>query len=139
MAAMRCLLKRYAPLFYRHRPRVVTAEYNIRNGTRQLNKFGSRQNVDGRISTGSRQVSSTAAATSASGDNEYDFVVVGAGSAGCTIANRLVLSDDKTVRVMVTEAGKEADQSWKVRMPAGMSLCLRNKQVDWCYETSPQV
>ena len=82
MAAMRCSLKRYAPFFYLHRQRVVTAEYNFCVGTRQLNEFGSRQNVDGRISTGSRHLSSTAAATNASG---YDYVVVGAGSTGCIL------------------------------------------------------
>ena len=76
--------------------------------------------------------------SSVSDDVEYDYVVVGAGSAGCVVANRLVLSDNKT-RVLVTEAGPASDTSWKVRMPSGIGFCIGNKEFDWCYETVPQV
>ena len=69
---------------------------------------------------------------------EYDYVVVGAGSAGCTVANRLVLNDSKT-RVLVTEAGPAADQSWKIRMPLSWPYCSNDAKIDWCYMTTPQV
>jgi len=65
-------------------------------------------------------------------------MVVGAGSAGCVVANRLVLNDNKN-RVLVTDAGSAYDNSWRVRMPSGIGFCIGNKRFDWCYETEPQV
>ncbi|MEM6412321.1 MAG: lycopene cyclase family protein, partial [Pseudomonadota bacterium] len=47
----------------------------------------------------------------------FDYVIVGAGSAGCTLANRL--SADPSVRVCLIEAGKK-DSSFLIRMPAGV-------------------
>jgi len=82
-----------------------------------------------------RRLLSTSAATSV---DEYDYVVVGAGSAGCTVSNRLVLGDTKA-RVLVTEAGPAADQSWRVRTPGTLLSCVSNPEIDWNYQTVPQV
>jgi len=129
----RRVLKRTA-VFYDRQQLFITKGYDARRLS-LFSHLANRTLFNGSPSTNSRQLTSVAAA---SGD-EYDYVVVGAGSAGCTIANRLVLSDNK-IKVLVTEAGAAtADQSWRVRMPAGMLLCIGNKRVDWCYETSPQV
>src|SRR6185369_8069134 len=65
---------------------------------------------------------------------EYDFVIVGAGSAGCVLANRL--SDDPNVRVLLLEAGP-ADTRREVSIPAAW-VSLFKSEIDWNYETAPQ-
>ena len=64
----------------------------------------------------------------------YDYIIVGAGSAGCVLANRL--SADPTVRVLLLEAGGR-DDSFLIRMPAGIGR-LATADVNWLYETQPQ-
>jgi len=134
MAAMqRRVLKRAAVLCDRQQL-FITKGYDARRLS-LFSHLANRKLFNGSPSTNSRQLTSAAAA---SGD-EYDYVVVGAGSAGCTIANRLALSDNK-IKVLVTEAGAATDdQSWRVRMPGGIAYSIGNKRFDWCYETSPQV
>ena len=65
---------------------------------------------------------------------EYDFVIVGAGSAGCVLASRL--SDDSNVRVLLLEAGP-ADTRREVSIPAAW-VSLFKSEIDWNYETAPQ-
>ena len=64
----------------------------------------------------------------------HDYVIVGAGSAGCVLANRL--SADPTTRVLLLEAGPR-DRAKEIRIPAAFSKLFKSK-FDWGYETTPQ-
>ncbi|TNB48228.1 choline dehydrogenase [Martelella lutilitoris] len=65
---------------------------------------------------------------------EADYVIVGAGSAGCVIANRL--SADPEVRVVLLEAGPSDWNPW-IHIPVGYFRMMHNPSVDWCYKTEP--
>jgi choline dehydrogenase len=62
----------------------------------------------------------------------YDYIVVGAGTAGCLLANRL--SADPTKRVLLLEAGGADDWMW-IHIPVGYLFCIGNPRTDWCYKT----
>lgn len=64
-----------------------------------------------------------------------DFVIVGGGSAGCVLANRL--SADPAVRVVLLEAGKW-DRHPFIRMPAGFLPLMQSGALDWGYSSVPQ-
>jgi len=65
---------------------------------------------------------------------EADFVVVGAGSAGCAVAARL--SEDRSTRVVLLEAGGEDKNRW-IHIPLGFGKTFADPSVNWCYETEP--
>ena len=64
----------------------------------------------------------------------FDYVIVGAGSAGCVLANRL--SADPEVSVLLVEAGGRDDWIW-IDIPVGYLYCINNPRTDWCYRTEP--
>ena len=69
-----------------------------------------------------------------SGDMEADFVIVGAGSAGCVLAARL--TEDPSCRVILLEAGGSDANPW-IHLPIGVGKVYADPKVNWCFETEP--
>ncbi|MCA8879863.1 MAG: GMC family oxidoreductase N-terminal domain-containing protein [Rhodobacteraceae bacterium] len=65
-------------------------------------------------------------------NNPFDYIVVGAGTAGCLLANRL--SVDPTKRVLLLEAGKKDNYIW-IHVPVGYLYCIGNPRTDWMFQT----
>jgi choline dehydrogenase len=65
----------------------------------------------------------------------FDYIIVGAGTAGCPLANRL--SADPDVNVLLLEAGGKDDYSW-IHIPVGYLYCIGNPRTDWCYKTEAE-
>ena len=65
----------------------------------------------------------------------YDYIIIGAGSAGCVLANRL--SEDPAIKVLLLEAGPR-DWNPFIHMPAGLAKLVNRKGVNWDYDTAPE-
>jgi choline dehydrogenase len=66
--------------------------------------------------------------------SEFDFIIIGAGSAGCVLANRL--SADGQAKVLLLEAGGRDSSIW-IKVPVGFSKMLNMEKLNWCFETEP--
>ena len=66
---------------------------------------------------------------------EFDYVIAGAGSAGCTLAARL--AEDPSLKVCLVEAGGNGHNLF-IRMPAGNGFIFGNSRLDWGFESVPQ-
>ncbi|RXJ71603.1 choline dehydrogenase [Veronia nyctiphanis] len=65
---------------------------------------------------------------------KYDFIVVGAGSAGCVVASRL--SENPFIKVLLIEAGSKDNNPW-LHIPVGYFKTMHNPKTDWCFITEP--
>jgi len=66
--------------------------------------------------------------------DEFDYIIVGAGSAGCVLANRL--SSIKSNKILLLEAGGKDNYPW-IHIPVGYYKTMHNPKTDWCFKTEP--
>lgn len=70
--------------------------------------------------------------STADNDQTFDYIIIGAGTAGCLLANRLTADPSK--RVLLIEAGAKDDYHW-IHIPVGYLYCIGNPRTDWLYQT----
>ncbi|MFM2252190.1 MAG: hypothetical protein RJB68_527 [Pseudomonadota bacterium] len=68
-------------------------------------------------------------------DTTFDYIIIGAGTAGCLLANRLSANASK--RVLLIEAGRKDDYHW-IHIPVGYLYCIGNPRTDWLFHTAPE-
>src|SRR5436190_8551787 len=66
---------------------------------------------------------------------KFDYIIVGAGAAGCVVASRL--SEDPTFSVLLVEAGG-SDRSPIIAMPAALPFAYRSRRIGWGYQSGPE-
>ena len=70
----------------------------------------------------------------ATGHQEFDYIIIGAGTAGCLLANRLSANPEN--RVLLIEAGGRDNYHW-IHIPVGYLYCIDNPRTDWRFRTEP--
>ena len=68
-------------------------------------------------------------------DTTFDYIIIGGGTAGCLLANRLSANASK--RVLMIEAGRRDDYHW-IHIPVGYLHCIGNPRTDWLYKTEAE-
>ena len=67
--------------------------------------------------------------------DKFDFIIIGAGSAGCVLANRLTANPD--TKVLLLEAGGKDSNPW-IHIPGGYFKTMHNPDTDWCFNTEKE-
>ena len=98
-------------------------------GIPRLNRGPKGEGAGGSVTAGSRDSARRRTL------GRFDYVIVGAGTAGCVLANRL--SADPDVRVLLLEAGGKDSWIW-IHIPVGYLYTMNNPRTDWCLKTEPE-
>jgi hypothetical protein len=123
-----------ASAFFRLRMSDTAPRLRLESSRRRRYRRGtSRPAGDG--SAGAKNIQAEALMAVRQDEGSYDYIVCGAGSAGCVLANRL--SADPKARVLVLEAGGMDNWIW-YHIPVGYLFAIGNPRSDWMFTTEPQ-